>query len=108
MSANDYFLSALGLLLYSGPLLPAGATFLFKHTCPERFRRNLRLFLILLGVQVLSFLPYVFEVCTSVPDALHALILPALLGLLLFVGTAIHLGFEFRQYLRAKQSKGNQ
>lgn len=79
------------LLIYSGPVVPLAATLLFRKASPEGFRLNCRLLLVLTGLQVASFLPYLyFGFITRNSDALYALYLPFGVGALLFASTLIY------------------
>ena len=81
----------LALILYTGALLPLGVTCWLSRRDSDRFRRNRRLLLILLGVQVASFLPCAIAFLLRQPDAIHAMSLPCLVGLILFVWGMVRL-----------------
>ncbi len=96
---NQTVVLVIGLLLYSGPLLPFAATLLFRRRSLELFRWNRLLFIVLTALQVLSFVPYVVATLCHNPDALHALFFPAALGLVLFPGSLIILVCECYYFL---------
>jgi hypothetical protein len=91
---SEIWWGVIALVIYSGPLFPLLGTFLFKKRSAEHFKRNLRLLIVLMGQQVLSFAPYFLAVIFGNQDALHALFFPAALGLLLFAGTLIYFACE--------------
>jgi len=95
---NEVLAHAAMLLIYSGPLLPLGATLFFRRRSIQHFKRNRLLFCLLMGVQALSFAPYVLAEIAHNPDALEVLFYPALVSALLFTGTAVYLVYECRYF----------
>ena len=107
----NILISILALLIYSGPLVPMSMPLLFRRASHARFRRNLRVLLILSGVQVLSFGPFWVALAHVGFDdeglALPWLFLPFFLGALLFVITSIYAATEcwhLRSLLRPPNS----
>jgi len=77
------------LLIYSGGLLPLLACSFSPGINVARRKRNRRLLVIMLGVQVLSFVPLIISLLLRVPDAIHALTLPALVGVVLLIWSLV-------------------
>ncbi len=103
---NEIFIVVIAALMYSGPLFPLGATLFLRKRSFEHFKRDLRLFALLVSIQALAFSPYILAEIFRHPDALHALILPAALGALLFAGTLVYLTVECRYlFLRDRKKR---
>ena len=94
MTIQSVLITVLGLLLYSGPFVPMFSTLLFRRASPQRFQRNCWTLVILCSLQALSFIPFWLASTQVDPDdegsALPLLILPVIVGLLLFVSTLIY------------------
>jgi hypothetical protein len=73
------------LLIYSGALLPLLACSFSPRINVARRKTNRRLLRIMLAVQMLSFVPLIISLLLRVPDAIHALTLPALVGVVLLI-----------------------
>ncbi len=91
---SEGLIAVIALLVYSGPLFPLAGTLFLRQRSREHFRRNRLLLIVLVSLQILSFVPYVLAELSHNPDALHALIFPAALGALLFVSTLVYLVWE--------------
>ena len=89
----NILISILALLIYSGPFVPMLTPLFFRRASHARFRRNLRVFLILSGVQLLSFVSFWVALAHVGFDdeglALPWLFVPFLFGALLFVIASI-------------------
>ena len=101
------FVFASLLLLYPGPVLPLLVPLLFKGVSRSNFRRNLRILLVMTGMQAVFFLPFMIAEAREVPEAEHLLFIPFLTGIVLFLGSLIFTIFEcahlcsLRRQLRA-------
>lgn len=103
MSTTDFLLQwVLPLLIYSGAVVPLSMAVILRKNSGERHRRHRRLLIILLCVQVVSFLPFIVALLFRVPHAIHGLIWPALIGAILFLWGLIYLASECVQFLRLK------
>ncbi len=94
MGIPDILLMLLGLLIYSGPLVPLVATLLFKRASHEHFRRNAWALVFLCGIQAISFLPLVFAVAAQKPESYLRLYIPFGVGVLMLFGTSVYAVFE--------------
>jgi len=74
------------LLFYSGPLLTLGTVAILYPT-----KSRIKFFWISTAVHVLAFVPFVVLILIGNHDALHALIVPALTGFILFAGGLVYL-----------------
>jgi hypothetical protein len=90
VTIGEFFVWIVAVLIYSGPVLPLSATLLLRRASRERFRSNLRLLAILMAVQVVLFLPFIFGVMFEWPDSLHTLIFPFCSGVLLFLVALVY------------------
>ena len=113
MKISNVALFILGLLIYSGPLVPLLVPLCFKRASSARFRRNRRLFLWLVGLQALLFVPFAVKVATTKPsgseDDNYWLFLPFVWGELMLVASTIYAGFEcvrLRRLLRSDRPSG--
>ena len=103
MSATDILLQwVLPLLLYSGAVVPLSVTLLLRKTSDERHRRNRRLLIVLLCVQAAAFVPFIIALVFRMPDAIHGLMWPALVGAVLFLWSLFHLARECVHRLRLR------
>jgi hypothetical protein len=75
----------LGVLAYSGPLIPLTVTLLFRKASAKHFRLNVWLLIVLTAIQASSYLPYILAIRAEAPDSLYRLLLPFGLGALLFM-----------------------
>ena len=107
MKPSNALLFVLGLLFYSGPLVPLLVPLLFKRASQARFRRNRSLLLWLAGLQALLFVPFVVKAAATKPDGSaddnYWLFLPFVWGELMLVLSAIYAAVEciyLRQLLR--------
>jgi hypothetical protein len=90
MTAGEFLIIVLALLIYSGPFVPLLAPLFFRRASRDRFRRNAWALVVLSSIQALSFLPYVLAVSTDTPDSLYRLYLPFFLGIPMFVATSVY------------------
>ena len=111
MTMSIFLISALGVLVYSGPFLPMLSTLLYRRASPVRFRRNYWALVILTSIQVLSFVPFWIALAHVQPDdegdGLPLLFLPFLLGIPMLIGTTIYAVRErasLRLLLRSPQA----
>ncbi len=84
----------LPLLLYSGAVVPLTAALYFDRHSERRHRHHRRLFIVMLAVQAVSFLPFLLAAILGLRDAIHALTLPAGVGAILFLWGLFVLGSE--------------
>ena len=105
----------LGLLIYSGPLLPLLVPMFFKRASPTRFHRNRSLFIWLVGLQASLFVPFVVKAATTKPggsaDDNYWLFVPFVWGELTLVASAVYAGIEcvrLHRLLRSDQPSGEQ
>jgi len=105
MDFESNWTTALGILLYSGAVLPLGLALWLARCIPERYQRNRRLLLVLLAVQVVSFLPFVISCVRQDADAIHALSLPALVGVIQFLFGVVRLVQELRYRSKEKAAQ---
>jgi hypothetical protein len=95
MNAKEIlFQWVLPLLLYSGAVVPLSVALLFHKTSDERHRRYRRLLIILLCVQAAGFLPFIVAIAFRVPNAIHGLMWPAIIGAFLFLWGLFYLATE--------------
>ena len=92
LTSSQFLNYALGLTLYSGAVIPLGLALWVARTSPVRHQKLWRLQKHLFFVQVACFLPFAIEVLIDHPDFIHALLLPAIVGLVLFFVGIFHLG----------------
>ena len=74
----------LPLLLYGGAVAPLGVALMLDRDS-ERHRRHWRLFIVLFTIQAVSFLPFIVALLFGLSHAIHGLLWPALVGVVLFV-----------------------
>ena len=90
MGPSDILISVLALTLYSGPFLPLLAPLFFRRASHQRFRRNLWTLIITTALHGLSYAPFILANLKGMDETEHALIFPAGLGTLLFVGALVY------------------
>ncbi len=90
METPDMHDMLLALVTYAGPFVPMLAPLFLRRASHQRFRGNLWAFVILTGIQILSFVPFVLAERSDTPDAVYLLFIPFGLGVLLFVSTAVY------------------
>ena len=87
----------LPIILYSGPFIPWLGNKAFARRKSEQPLPFKRTFKVLAAIHVLAFFPFIFCVAMKIPDALHALILPALTGIItLLIGITLFLRVAVR------------
>jgi drug/metabolite transporter (DMT)-like permease len=80
----------LPIILYSGPFIPWLGNKAFAHNKGIQSLPFKRAFIVMGVIHVLAFFPFIYCVAIKMPDALHALILPALTGIItLLIGIAL-------------------
>jgi hypothetical protein len=95
MNATDILLEwVLPLLLYTGAAVPMTVALILDRHSDERHRRHRRLFVILITVQAVSFLPFIIALVLRLPHAIHGLLWPALVGVVLFLWGSVILVSE--------------
>ena len=99
MKFSDVALFLVGLLIYSGPVVPLLVPLFFKRASQTRFRWNRLLFLWLAGLQALLFMPFILKATTTKPggsaDDNYWLFLPFIWGELMLVASTIYAGIEW-------------
>lgn len=90
MEIRDVFVTGLGLLIYSGPLMPLLAPLMFKRASLQRFRINLRILFIATSLQALSIVPFVLAEAGQEPESELKLWYPFGLGVLTFITASIY------------------
>jgi MFS family permease len=103
MSATDILLGwVLPLLVYSGAIVPLALALILDTHSERRHQRHRRLFIGLFTVQAVSFLPFISALLLHVPDAIHGLLWPFLVGVVLFLWGLLVLASECVDRLRRR------
>lgn len=106
MRAADILLQGvLPILIYSGAVVPLSVAHFFRKTTDERHRRNRRLFRVLLCLQAAAFVPFILALVFRMPHAIHGLMWPALIAVVLFVWGLFHLASECVHCLRLSHER---
>lgn len=79
----------LPLLIYSGPILPIIAVALYTRRRNNKSVPYKKAFKLLLAIHLIAFLPFVYGMIMRKRDALHALLFPALTGVISLITAAI-------------------
>ena len=74
------------LLIYSGPLLTFGLVVLLYRT-----QRRIKFYRISSAIHFFTFIPFIYLAITNEPDFIHALIIPAITGFILFSSGVVYL-----------------
>jgi hypothetical protein len=95
MAAGDLMSALFAFLIYSGPIVPLAATLFIRKGPKERFRLNLKRTLLFSSIQILALTPFAYALATHQRDAVYALYIPFVTGVIMFPVALLYAGNEF-------------